>query len=203
MQIVIIDYGMGNLRSVQKAFQRININAVVTYKPQAIAKADKIILPGVGHFAQGIKNLAISGFIDPINEAVLVKKKSVLGICLGMQLLTDHSEEGNLNGLGLVKGNVRKFPPPKKGLKIPHMGWNSLIAKKTSDLNSGLSQDDFVYFVHSYYVSCSNTDDVLFQTEYDFIFDSAFQHENIIGFQFHPEKSHKTGLKLLSNFVKL
>lgn len=194
---------MGNLRSVQKAFERISISVVVTDNPKDIANADKIILPGVGHFAQGMKNLAESGFIDAINEAVLVKKKWILGICLGMQLLTEHSEEGNVNGLGLIKGNVRKFPRPSNGLKIPHMGWNSLIAKKTSDLNSGLSQDDFVYFVHSYYVSCSNTNDVLFQTEYDFIFDSAFQHENIVGFQFHPEKSHKTGLKLLSNFVNL
>lgn len=201
--IIIINYGMGNLRSVQKAFQRININAVVTDKPSDILKANKIILPGVGHFAQGMKNLADSGFIDAINEAVTVKKKSILGICLGMQLLTEHSEEGNINGLGLIKGSVRKFPTPSNGLKIPHMGWNSLIVKKTFDLSLGVSQDDFVYFVHSYYTSCTNKDDVLFQTEYGIIFDSAFQHENIVGFQFHPEKSHHAGLKLLSNFVKL
>jgi glutamine amidotransferase len=201
--ITIIDYGMGNLRSVQKAFQRINVSAIVTDKPTDIAKADKIILPGVGHFAQGMKNLADSGFIDAIKDAVIVKKKIILGICLGMQLLTEHSEEGNVNGLGLIKGNVRKFPTPKKELKIPHMGWNSLISRKISNLNFGIAQDDFVYFVHSYYTSCNNKDDVLFQTEYGIMFDSAFQHENIVGFQFHPEKSHQTGSKLLSNFVKL
>lgn len=201
--IIIVDYGMGNLRSVQKAFQRINMNAVVTSKPNDILKADKIILPGVGHFEQGMKNLAESGFIDAIKEAVAVKNKCILGICLGMQLLTENSEEGNVNGLGFVKGNVRRFPIPSNGLKIPHMGWNSLFAGKASDLSSGLLQDDFVYFVHSYYASCTNKDDVLFQTEYGIMFDSAFQHENIVGFQFHPEKSHKTGLELLRKFVKL
>jgi glutamine amidotransferase len=201
--IGIINYGMGNLRSVQKAFERININALVADNPKDITDADKIILPGVGNFEQGMKNLEATGFVDAIKEAVIIKKKMILGICLGMQLLTEHSDEGNVNGLGLIKGNVRKFPPPKKGLKIPHMGWNSLIAKKTTNLTRSLLPDDFVYFVHSYYVSCSNKDDVLFQTEYGIMFDSAFQHENILGFQFHPEKSHQTGLKLLSNFVKL
>lgn len=199
--ITIIDYGMGNLRSVQKAFERIDVCAKVTSRPADLINADKILLPGVGHFEQGMKNLIESGFADAIKEAVLVKKTNILGICLGMQLLTEHSEEGNVNGLGFVKGRTIKFPAMK--LKTPHMGWNSLDTKKESALNQGLSRDDYFYFVHSYYVSCGIPDDVLYQTEYGLNFDAAFQHENIVGFQFHPEKSHKSGLKLLTNFVKL
>lgn len=194
---------MGNLRSVQKAFERINVNVSITNNLTDISKADKIILPGVGHFGQGMKNLTDFGFIDAVREAVIEKKKCILGICLGMQLLTEHSEEGNVNGLGLIKGHVRKFPNPQNGLKIPHMGWNSLMFRKDSSIIDDLMPEDFVYFVHSYYADCTNRDDVLFQTEYGIIFDSAFQHENILGFQFHPEKSHRVGLKLLTNFVKL
>jgi imidazole glycerol-phosphate synthase subunit HisH len=199
--IGIINYGMGNLRSVQKAFERINVPVFVTDNPSSLNKADKIILPGVGHFEQGMNNLRNSGFKGEILEAVTVKNKPILGICLGMQLLTEHSEEGNVDGLGLVKGKVIHFPD--MGLKIPHMGWNTLIPKKSSELSSDISLEILVYFVHSYYVKCEHSSDILFQTNYGFIFDSAFQHENIIGFQFHPEKSHKTGLKLLDQFYKL
>lgn len=194
---------MGNLRSVQKAFERINVHVSVTDNPKDILKADKIILPGVGHFSQGMKNLIDFGFIDTLREAVIEKKKCILGICLGMQLLTEHSEEGHVNGLGFIKGHVRKFPKPQNGLKILHMGWNSLMSKKESSITHNLMPEDFVYFVHSYYADCTDRDDVLFQTKYGFIFDSAFQRDNILGFQFHPEKSHRVGLKLLSNFAKL
>lgn len=201
--IIIVDYGMGNLRSVQKAFERIKVHASIANNPKAVLKADKIILPGVGHFSQGMKNLTDFGFVDALREAVIEKKKCILGICLGMQLLTEHSEEGHVNGFGFIKGYVRKFPKPQNGLKIPHMGWNSLMTRKESPITNDLMPEDFVYFVHSYYADCTNRDDVLFQTEYSIVFDSAFQHENILGFQFHPEKSHRVGLKLLSNFVKL
>jgi|WetSurSiteA1Bulk_404760.scaffolds.fasta_scaffold00253_13 imidazole glycerol-phosphate synthase subunit HisH len=189
---------MGNLRSVQKAFERINIKATITNDPDSLINADKILLPGVGHFSSGMKNLNKSGFSSAIREAVIEKKIPILGICLGMQLLTEYSEEGYAEGLCLIKGVTRKFPEMK--LKIPHMGWNSINPIQTSNLFEGIQIDDLVYFVHSYYVTCYNSSDVISQTEYGIKFDSAFEHEGIAGFQFHPEKSHKTGLQLLKNF---
>lgn len=199
--IGIINYGMGNLRSVQKAFERIGINAEILNNPTHISHIRKLVLPGVGHFGQGMNNLKMTGFIEAIKEAVLVKQTPILGICLGMQLLTEFSEEGNVKGLGFIRGNVKRFP--KGQLKIPHMGWNSLNLMKNSKTFSSFDRSDLVYFVHSYYVSCQNSSDVLYQTKYGVNFDSAFEHENIIGFQFHPEKSHKIGLKLLEKFSKI
>jgi glutamine amidotransferase len=199
--IGIINFGMGNLRSVQKAFERIRINASIISNPADISHSDKLVLPGVGHFEQGMLNLKSSGFDKALQEAVLVKKTPILGICLGMQLLTRFSEEGNVNGLGFIKGEVKRFPQGK--LKIPHMGWNSLNLLKDSALFPFLEPEEMVYFVHSYYVTCHEISDVLYQTNYGMNFDSAFEHENIIGFQFHPEKSHKTGLRLLERFSKI
>jgi imidazole glycerol-phosphate synthase subunit HisH len=196
--IVIIDYGMGNLRSVQKAFERINIKATITNNPDSLINADKILLPGVGHFANGMINLNKSGFTYAIKEAVIVKQIPILGICLGMQLLTEYSEEGYVEGLCLIQGVTRKFPEMQ--LRIPHMGWNSINPIRESKLLEGIQIDNLVYFVHSYYVTCSNSSDIISQTEYGIKFDSAFEHEGITGFQFHPEKSHKTGLQLLKNF---
>lgn len=201
MRIGILNYGMGNLRSVQKAFERIGVKAEVINEPSAITQADKLVLPGVGHFEKGMHNLKALGFEEAIKEAVLIKRKFVLGICLGMQLLTEFSEEGNVHGLGLVKGQVKHFP--KSLLKIPHMGWNSLLLIKKNGHFPDLNNDELVYFVHSYYVICSDRSDVLYQTTYGLDFDAAFEHENILGFQFHPEKSHKVGLKLLQSFIKL
>jgi len=198
--VTIIDYGMGNLRSVQKAFERINVSANITNNPLDLTKANKIILPGVGHFQQGMKNLSETGFSDAIREEI-IKDKPILGICLGMQLLTSFSEEGNVYGLGVVLGKTLKFPFSK--LKIPHMGWNSLNIIKETNLSNSISKDDLFYFAHSYYVKCSNITDVLFQTEYGITFDSWFQHGKIFGVQFHPEKSHKSGLSILSNFISL
>ena len=198
--VTIIDYGMGNLRSVQKAFERINVTANITNNPLDLTNANKIILPGVGHFQQGMKNLSETGFVDAIREQI-IKDKPILGICLGMQLLTSFSEEGNVYGLGVVPGKTLKFPFSK--LKIPHMGWNSLNIIKETKFSNNISKDDLFYFVHSYYVKCSNITDVLFQTEYGITFDSGFQHGNIFGVQFHPEKSHKSGLSVLSNFISL
>jgi len=199
--IAIIDYGMGNLRSVQKAFERLNMKTKIVNDPKDLELADRIILPGVGHFERGIRNLNESGFTDAIKEAVVIKSKPLLGICLGMQLLTDYSEEGGMEGLRLIKGHTLRFP--HLGLNVPHMGWNTLTKSKESRFNDGILPEDTVYFVHSYYAHCANPEDVLFRTEYGLIFDSAFQKDNIIGFQFHPEKSHRTGLTLLNNFIKL
>lgn len=201
ISIVIIDYGMGNLRSVQKAIERNNVRAVISNNASDLSSADKIILPGVGHFQQGMTNLNSSGFSDSIKEAVLLKKTPILGICLGMHLMTEFSEEGNVEGLGLINGEVKRFPEGR--LKIPHMGWNSICLASNSSLFPRLDPEESVYFVHSYYVKCHVRSDVLYQTIYGMSFDSAFEHENIIGFQFHPEKSHKTGIKLLERFSKI
>jgi imidazole glycerol-phosphate synthase subunit HisH len=200
--IFIIDYGMGNLRSVQKAFERIKVPVKVVNDPCCLSEADKILLPGIGHFVQGMKNLEQSGFADAIKEAVLVKQIPILGICLGMQLMTNQSEEGDFSGLGFINAKTIKFPPGI-GIKIPHMGWNSIKFLKNSDLTAGIQQDTLVYFVHSYFVQCLHSEDRLFTTDYGVSFDSAFHHQNIIGFQFHPEKSHIIGLNLLKNFAKL
>ncbi|MGD0712337.1 MAG: imidazole glycerol phosphate synthase subunit HisH [Bacteroidales bacterium] len=203
--IAIIDYGMGNLRSVVKAFQRINVNVAVTSVPQEIEKASAIVLPGVGHFAKGMEQLQKLHLKEIICEQVFVKKKKILGICLGMQLLTNRSEEGNAEGFCLIDAETKHFKNFLKSgdLKIPHMGWNTIKIKTETDFSAGISEEDFFYFVHSYYVECKNMEDVIFSTEYGSEIHSGFRHENIYGLQFHPEKSYDPGLKLLSNFSKL
>ncbi len=202
--IAIIDYGMGNLRSVVKAFQRINVNVLVTSVPQEIEKASAIVLPGVGHFAKGMEQLRKLHLEEIIYEQVVEKKKKILGICLGMQLLTNRSEEGHAEGLCLIDAETKHFNNfIKPGyLKIPHMGWNTIKIKDQTDVTAGISEEYFFYFVHSYFVECRNLKDVIFSTKYGIEFHSGFRHENIYGLQFHPEKSYDPGLKLLSNFSK-
>jgi len=201
--IVVIDYGMGNLRSVQKAFERIRVPAKISANIDEILTAEKLVLPGVGHFAKGISNLKDRGLLNALNMVVVEKKVPILGICLGMQLMTEFSEEGNCEGFGWIRGKTKRFSFSSKELKIPHMGWNNLLVNKTGSLYNGITSDNFFYFVHSYYVSCENEAEILAETKYGNNFVSSFQKENIFGCQFHPEKSHDTGLKVLSNFVKL
>lgn len=199
--ITIIDFGMGNLRSVQKAFERIRVPAKISFDVKEILNADKLVLPGVGHFSQGVRNLKQRGLFETLNEAVLIKKKSILGICLGMQLITDYSEEGNCEGFGWIKARTERFEYSTNGLKIPHMGWNNLSIKNADTIFQGITSDNFFYFVHSYYISCNNEIDILAETNYGKNFVSSFQKENIYGCQFHPEKSHDSGLKVLKNFT--
>ena len=201
--IVIVDYGMGNLRSVQKAFERIRIPAAISSNVNDIETADKLVLPGVGHFERGIGNLKDRGLFELLNEHVQDKKKPILGICLGMQLMTEYSEEGNCNGFGWLKAKTQKFSFKSNGLKIPHMGWNNLAIKKSDTLFKDITLDNFFYFVHSYYVSCENEQDILAETNYGNKFVSSFQKENIFGCQFHPEKSHDKGLQILKNFAEM
>lgn len=201
--IVVIDYGMGNLRSVQKAFERIRVPAKISANIDEILTAEKLVLPGVGHFEKGVSNLKDRGLFDTLNIVVSEKKIPILGICLGMQLMTEFSEEGNCEGFGWIRGKTKRFSFNNNELKIPHMGWNNLLVKKTDVLYNGITSDNFFYFVHSYYVSCENEIDILAETKYGNNFVSSFQKENIFGCQFHPEKSHDAGLKVLSNFVKL
>ncbi len=204
MKIVIINYGMGNLRSVEKKFQRVGVNALISSDLELIEKADKLVLPGVGHFASGVKKLQERGIWDLINKKVLQEKVPILGICLGMQLMAKFSEEGNVNGLGWFDAEVVKFRiKDKLKHKIPHMGWNNIVKKKESTLLKDIHSDAMFYFVHSYHMKCNNSEDILTTTNYEYEFVSAIEKENIFGTQFHPEKSHDFGEKLISNFVKI
>jgi len=198
--IVIIDYGMGNLRSVQKAFERINIPAIVTSNRDVILAADKIILPGVGHFKNGMTKLKDLGLIEVLNRKVTEEKTPILGICLGMQLFTKHSEEGDCDGLGYFDAVTIKFGGSAIKMKIPHMGWNTVLFNEGSIYNEKLHPGESFYFVHSYYVDCYNKNDIIGITEYGHTFVSAMSKENITGFQFHPEKSFSAGLRLLTKF---
>ena len=182
--ITVIDYGMGNLRSVQKAFERIRVPVIISGGVNDILIADKLVLPGVGHFEQGVSNLKERGLFESLNEVVLERKKPILGICLGMQLMTEFSEEGNCEGFGWIRGKTKKFSFQGKGLKIPHIGWNNLSINNTDSLYNGITTDNFFYFVHSFYVSCSDENNILTETNYGNKFVSSFNKENIYGCQF-------------------
>ncbi len=199
--IAVIDYGMGNLRSVQKAFESIGHKAVVTRDPHAIADASHLVLPGVGAFPDCMRNLQQLDLVEPILEGIN-QGKSFLGICLGMQLLFTESEEfGPHKGLDLIKGRVVRFPAME--LKVPHMGWNRLNFQKSHSLLKGLPQESYVYFVHSYYVVPDDPEIIATRTDYGLEFASSIARDNIFACQFHPEKSQAIGLKILDNFARL
>jgi glutamine amidotransferase len=202
--IVIIDYGMGNLGSVANMLKKIGAQAVISSNIQMISRADKLILPGVGAFDSGMKNLDELGIIPVLNHKIIVEKTPLLGVCLGMQLLTRRSEEGQLPGLGWLDAEtVRfKFDISNPHLKVPHMGWNSLQLSRSHPIFSDFDSEPRFYFVHSYYVVCADTRNILARTNYGGEFVSIVGKENILGVQFHPEKSHKFGMKLLRNFVE-
>jgi imidazole glycerol-phosphate synthase subunit HisH len=203
-EVVIIDYGMGNLNSVKRKFHRIGVDAQVTSDPDVIITAGKLVLPGVGHFQKAVENLKNRHLWGALNEAVLVNKTPILGICLGMQLMAKNSEEGNASGFGWFDAQVIKFRIKNILMhKVPHMGWNHVEVKKASPLFDGVNLDPGFYFVHSYHFNCNDTSDILNETVYEYPFVSAVQKENIIGLQYHPEKSHDAGEQLLRNFVKI
>lgn len=204
MKIVIVDYGMGNLNSVKRKFNRLRFDAHITSDIAEISVADKIILPGVGHFEKAMENLKKLHLIDVLNELVLVKSKPVLGICLGMQLMAKYSEEGNVEGLGWFDANVVKFNVSDKlKFKIPHIGWNQVEICKQSLLMKDIPAMSEFYFVHSYHFQTKQQQDVLNITEYDYKFVSAVEKNNVFGVQYHPEKSHDVGGVLLKNFIDL
>jgi len=205
--IVIIDYGMGNLRSVQKGFERVGLEAKVSADPRDIDAADKLVLPGVGAFRDCMANLVEGGFTDPICEHI-EKGKPFLGICLGLQLLFTESEEfGSHKGLGVIPGKVVRFPAgmtvADEELKVPHMGWNRIAIRRPSPLYAGVEDGSFTYFVHSYYVVPDDPSLVATETEYGLTFCSSIWKENVMATQFHPEKSQSVGLKMLENFGKM
>ncbi len=200
--ISILDYGMGNLRSVSKAFERVGADCKITRDSNAIAKADKLVVPGVGAFRDCMQTLQDLGLVEPIREFIR-SGRYYLGLCLGMQILMEESEEGgDVPGLGIISGKVLKFPSDL-GLKVPHMGWNNIHFEKKAKLFSGLPQDSFVYFVHSYYVAPDSSKVIAATTNYGFDFASSLQHENILATQFHPEKSQAVGLQIIQNFCDL
>jgi len=201
--IYIIDYDSGNVGSVYNMLKKIGAETQVIEKTNVNKFPKKLILPGVGSFDNGINNLESFGWVDFLNNLVLKKNIKILGICLGMQMMTKSSEEGKKNGLGWIDGSVKKFYFKDNLIKIPHMGWNSVITKQNSKLFIDLMKNPRFYHVHSYYVRLNNIDYEIAKTNYHFEFTSAFQKDNIYGVQFHPEKSHKYGMQLLRNFSKI
>lgn len=201
--IAIIDYGMGNVGSILNMIKKVGGNAVITSDHHEIEMAEKLILPGVGSFDHGMINLTNRGVIPLVEKKVLQDKTPILGICLGMQLMTRSSEEGTSPGLSWVDAKTVKFRMSASpgSLKIPHMGWNTIVLKKKCSLTDALPPEPRYYFVHSYHVECMDASDILATTFYGYEFVSAFQHDNIIGVQFHPEKSHKFGMAIMRNFI--
>ncbi len=201
--ITIVDYGMGNLGSVKNMFRFIGVDCEITNDVQKIADAKKILLPGVGAFDAAMQKINESGLKPVLDKKALEDKVPFLGICLGMQLLTTSSEEGVLPGLGWIPARTVKFNLEDKSLKVPHMGWNTIAVKKQHQLTAVLPEEPRFYFVHSYRVQADNEQDVLATTNYGGAFHSMLQRDNIMGAQFHPEKSHKYGMALLKNFASL
>lgn len=200
MKIALIDYGIGNLRSVKKAFEAVGANIAQTSTPNEILNADKVVLPGVGAFQDGLSGLKKRNLLPVLNE---IKRRNtpLLGICLGMQLLFESSSEmGNTHGLGFLEGEVRKFS--KKALKIPQTGWNQIDIINDSPLMDGVKDQSYVYFNHSYYCDPHESEDIITKTEYGKGYASAIQKGSIYGVQFHPEKSQNIGLTILKNFVE-
>lgn len=206
--ITIIDYGLGNIRAFVNVYKRLNIAVAVAKSPADLDGATKLILPGVGAFDHAVELLQQSGMRETLDELVLGRSVPVLGVCVGMQILAPVSEEGRLEGLGWIAGQVRKFDLAAAAAStqptcLPHMGWNDVKPIRESGLFSGLQEESRFYFLHSYYFQCSRREDVVAETDYGLKFSCAVQMNNIHGVQFHPEKSHNYGVRLLKNFAEL
>lgn len=203
--ITILDYGSGNISAIKNIYERLNIPFEFATTKEQLQGADHILLPGVGAFDETISTLMDKGYLEALNKKVLDEKVPLLGICVGMQMLADSSEEGELNGLGWIHGKVKKFD--KKLLpgkpKLPHLGWNSIEVTQDCPLFKDVDPEVGFYFVHSYYYECADENNVISKTQYGKIFHSAVNKENIYGVQFHPEKSHDNGIQLLRNFANL
>ena len=202
--IVIVDYGMGNLRSVYNKFKKMGVPCLISSEKEDIESAEKLILPGVGHFKYGMENLSKFGLLETLNKKVIQEKTPIFGICLGTQLFCSYSEEGNCKGLGWLDAEVVKFRVSDTlKYKVPHMGWNDVKIKNSNFIDKVINSTDKFYFVHSYHLKCNNQADVWMTTEYDYEFVSAVCIGNIYGTQFHPEKSHDAGYELLKKFAEM
>lgn len=202
--IVIVDYGIGNLCSIANMFKKVDAEALISSKITDIERAEKLVLPGVGAFDNGIKRLNEFGLVQVLNKKVLEGGTPILGICLGMQLFGKKSEEGRMNGLGWLDAETvkLKFDGAGADLKIPHMGWNTVNVLKESFLFDMIEPAQRFYFVHSYHLRCNREDDIIAETHYGCDFVSAVKKDNIVGVQFHPEKSHRFGMELFRRFVR-
>lgn len=203
-RVAIVDYGMGNLHSVKRKLDRIGVAGRLTSDPADLVRADKLILPGVGHFGKAMEHLRSLGLVDALQEAVTGRGIPILGICLGMQLFARHSEEGGGAGLGWLDAEVVRFAvEDTRRFKVPHMGWNGVSPARASPLLRGVQEQAEFYFVHAYHLVCRDPQDVVCQTDYCHPFTSVVERENVHGVQFHPEKSHDSGEILLRNFLYL
>jgi glutamine amidotransferase len=200
--ITIVDYGMGNLGSIQNMFKRIGTPSRICADPRVLESSDKILLPGVGAFDGAMERINSGGFREVLERKARIERVPILGICLGMQLLTRSSEEGRLPGLGWINAQTLRFPQIDE-LKVPHMGWNAVNPVSPNALISGLERDARYYFVHSFFVKVDDQQDSLLTARYGVTFDAAIAHGNIFGAQFHPEKSHRFGMHFLSNFARI
>lgn len=200
--IAIIDYDAGNIKSVEKALLHLGEEVIITRDREQILNSDKVILPGVGAFGDAMEKLRSYG-LDKVIYEVVERKIPFLGICLGLQLLFEKSDETpGVKGLGILPGEILRIPD-KEGIKIPHMGWNSVKIKENARIFKDVPQDPYVYFVHSYYLKAGREEDVAATTEYSTLIHAAVEHDNVFACQFHPEKSSEIGLKILKNFVEL
>ena len=203
--IVIIDYGVGNLSSIKNMLRKCGFESEVSSDPAVVASASHLILPGVGSFDHGIANLRAAPYFEVLSDKVLVQRTPFLGVCLGAQLLADSSEEGVLPGLGWIKGRVVRFDKEKmakSNLKVPHMGWAEVQKKKNSPVFNDMYPDPRFYFVHSYHWVCDDISSELVSATYGYEFTAGVEQGNILGVQFHPEKSHKYGMRLYENFIR-
>lgn len=204
--IGIINYGSGNIQAILNIYKKLNTHAFVANTSNEIAKAEKLILPGVGAFDETMDKLVSSGLIEALNEQVLEEKKHVLGICVGMQVMAKKSDEGERDGLGWFDAEVKKLEPRNnngEAVLLPHMGWNSVQQLKDNSLLKGIDPERGFYFLHSYHFVCNQGEDVLSKTNYGNIVTSAVSKDNILGTQFHPEKSHFNGIQIFKNFSEL
>jgi len=203
--ITLIDYGVGNINAFANVYKRLNIETKIAKSVSDLQSAEKIILPGVGSFDYAMERLNRSGMRDRLDELVLEEKVPVVGICVGMQMMANRSDEGHTEGLKWIDADVLKFDPSliKYVTKLPHMGWNDVNPTKPNKLFTGLENESLFYFLHSYYFKCNNSEDSIAVSEYGELFTSAVKHNNVYGIQFHPEKSHHYGEILLNNFAKI
>jgi len=203
--IGLIDYGSGNINAIANIYQRLNINFVQSRDIDVLSKADKLVLPGVGAFDETMRLMSSLGLVDPLNDLVLNRKVPILGVCVGMQILGESSDEGDLPGFGWIKGKVKKLEeaPIQHKPRLPHMGWNTIEIKKQTGLLEGIEHDLGFYFLHNYYFECESVDDIVATTEYGLVIHSAVNSGNVYGVQFHPEKSHSNGIKVFTNFANL